>query len=235
MKALILLLFKFFSFAKFGKVFLSAGSILLSVVVYAQQYGWPYAAGFVGLIFCHEMGHYIAARQKNLNVGLPTFIPFVGAWIALKEQPMDAETEAYVGYAGPFVGTLAAFAVYFWARDTGSGLGMALAQAGFLINLFNLIPLHPLDGGRITQIISPRIWFAGVPLLIGVWLHYPSPVLIVVAILAIPQLIKAWKFDPKAPENQAYYNIRPAARFEYAVMYLGLVIVLALMMKTMGN
>lgn len=233
MKVLIILLIKLFSYAKLGKVLVSAGSILLSIGSYALLFGWRYAAGFVGLIFCHEMGHYLAAREKKLNVGLPTFIPFVGAWIQLKEQPMNAETEAYVAYAGPFVGTLAAFAVYFWGRYTNSSLALALAQAGFIINLFNLIPLHPLDGGRITSILSPRLWFLGVPLLIGVWFYHPSPMLILVAIMAFPQLVKAWKFDPNAPENKAYYNAKGATKFEYAVLYLGLAIILALMIKNM--
>jgi len=233
MKFLFILLAKLFTFAKGGKILLSLGSILLSIFSYAQLYGWPYATGFVGLIFFHEMGHYIAARQKNLNVGLPTFIPFVGAWIQLKEQPRDAETEAYVAYAGPFVGTLAAFATYYYGRHFNSGLALALAQAGFLINLFNLIPLHPLDGGRITSVISPKLWFLGVPLLIGVWLYHPSPVLILVAISAIPQLIRAWKYDPTAPENQAYYNVKSSVRFEFATLYLMLAIILALMIENM--
>ena len=102
---------------KLGKLLLSGGSMIVSVFAYAVFYGWAYAAGFVLLIFAHEMGHFIAARQRNLDVGAPAFIPFVGAWIALKERPIDAETKAYVAVAGPFVGTLAAFAVYFVASE----------------------------------------------------------------------------------------------------------------------
>jgi Zn-dependent protease len=229
MKAITFLLFKLLKFAKFSKVLLPAASIFISIGSYAMLYGWKYAFGFVGLIFFHEMGHYIAARKMKLDVGLPTFIPFVGAWIELKEQPINAEVEAYVAYAGPFIGTLASFAFYYYGRSINSGLMLALAQAGFIINLFNLIPLHPLDGGRITSIISPRIWFLGVPILICIWLYQPSPMLIVIAILAFPQLIKAWNYDANAPENQLYYMIANAIRFEYAVLYLVLAIVLALM------
>jgi Zn-dependent protease len=231
MNSLAVLLFKLFSLAKFSKFFLSIGSIAISVWTYSLLFGWPYAAGFVALIFCHEMGHYIAARQKNLDVGLPTFLPFVGAWIQLKEQPVNAEVEAYVAYAGPLVGTLSAFALYFLGRETDNHLFLALAQAGFLINLFNLIPLHPLDGGRITAIISPRIWFLGVPLLIAMWFYHPNPVLILIAIIALPQLKKAWYFDPASPANKAYYDINSGARFEYTVLYLGLAVILALMIE----
>jgi Zn-dependent protease len=111
MKAIFLLLF---SGLKWGKLATSGGSMLLSLVVYATIWGWRFAAGFIALLLAHEMGHYVAARQRGLDVGAPAFIPFVGAWIALKDQPVDVETEAYVAIAGPVVGTIAALAVYLW-------------------------------------------------------------------------------------------------------------------------
>src|SRR5262252_5007521 len=144
MKTLLLLL----SAGKLGKAALTGGTMLLSMVAYAFVFGWWYAVGFVLLIFGHEMGHYIAAKRCGLNVGAPTFIPFVGAWIQLKEQPMNAETEAYVGIAGPMLGTAAAFVCYLLALESGSRLLLALSYSGFVLNLFNLIPLTPLDGGR---------------------------------------------------------------------------------------
>jgi len=98
-KALLLL----FSFLKFGKILTVGGTMALSVFAYSLIWGWRYAAGFVVLIFVHEMGHYLAAKQRGLNVGAPTFIPFVGAWIELKDMPHNAETEAYIGYAGPLL------------------------------------------------------------------------------------------------------------------------------------
>ena len=111
-------------------------------------------------------------------MGAPVFIPFVGAWIQLKDQPLNADTEAYVGLGGPFAGTLASLACYFAARDTGSDLLLALSYAGFFINLFNLIPLSPFDGGRITAVLSPRVWLAGVPVLVALFFWRPSPMLI---------------------------------------------------------
>ncbi|MCK9192862.1 MAG: site-2 protease family protein [Nevskia sp.] len=225
-KALLLLL----SAGKFGKVFLTGGSMLVSVVVYAWIYGWRYAVGFVGLMLAHEMGHYVAARQKGLNVGAPTFIPFVGAWINLKDMPRDAETEAYIGLAGPLVGTLAALGVYWIGRDQAEPWLLALAYAGFILNLFNLIPLAPFDGGRITAVLSPRIWLLGVPMLIALFLQHPSPLLIMMAIVAAPQVMKALRHDPSTPEAQAYYGVASLeARFTYGVFYLGLAIFLALM------
>lgn len=217
----------FLSAAKLSKVLIPAISIILSIFTYAVFYGWHYAFGLILLIFLHEMGHYIAARQKNLQVGLPTFIPFLGAWIELKEQPMDAEVEAYVAYAGPFVGTIASFVAYFYGRHSGSNLALVLAQSGFLLNLFNLIPLSPLDGGRITAVISPHIWFFGVPILLALWLYKQSPMLILVAIFAVPHLVKAWKHPKEDYGN--YYNIENSIRVEYGILYIGLVGLLSLM------
>jgi Zn-dependent protease len=224
-KALFLLL----ASLKLGKVLLSVGSMLITIWVYTTIYGLPFAAGFVGLILVHELGHYAAARQKGLDAGLPMFIPFVGAWISLKDKFVNAETEAYIAYAGPFIGTLGALAVYFLARHQGSDLLMALAYSGFMINLFNLIPISPLDGGRITQILSPRIWLIGVPLLIVLFFYYPSPLLILIAILAAPSVLAAWRYDPQSPEAQAYRDVSTTTKVEYAIMYLGLAVVLALL------
>ena len=213
---------------KFAKVLLSVGSMVLAIGGYALLFGWPFAAGFVALIAIHEMGHYVAAQQRGLKVSLPMFIPFLGAYITLKEQPHDAETEAYVAYAGPFVGSLACFAVYFASRQYDSRLLLALAQSGFLINLFNLIPVSPLDGGRITAVLGPRIWFLGVPLLAAFWYYHPSPLLLVIGLMALPRLAEAWRYDPKAPANQAYYGLPFATKVEWTGLYLVLVLVLAI-------
>jgi len=215
--------------AKFGKLLTTGGTMLLSVGVYAFIFGWWYAVGFVLLILVHEMGHYVAARQRGLPVGAPTFIPFVGAWIELKEMPHDVETEAYIGIAGPVAGTVGALGCYYLARHYDSSLLLALAYAGFFINLFNLIPLSPFDGGRITAIISPRVWLIGVPILVALFYYRPSPLLILVAILAAPQVMKALRYDPRAPENAAYYDVKLETRVAYGAYYLALAGFLAVM------
>lgn len=223
------LLFLLFAGAKFSKLLLSGGTMLISVFAYALVFGWPYAVGFVLLLFMHEMGHYLAARYRGLDVGAPTFIPFVGAWIQLKDLPHDAETEAFIGLGGPLLGTLAALACYFVARDQDSALLLAVAYSGFFLNLFNLIPLSPFDGGRITAVLSPRIWFAGVPILLALFVWRPSPMLILIAVLAAPQLLKAWRYKSDSEEAQTYYAVTPAVRLEYAVYYLALAAFLAVM------
>lgn len=215
---------------KFGKIGLTAGSMLLSIAVYASIWGWQFAAGFVGLLFAHEMGHVLAARVRGLDVSAPAFIPFMGAFITMRGRPDDAETEAYVAYGGPFIGSLACFAVYFWAREEGSNLGLAIAYSGFFLNLFNLLPISPLDGGRITGVLGPRIWLLGIPAMIALLIYMPSPMLLIIALIAAPHLLRAWRYDPTLPENIAYYGRIPAgAKFEYGALYLGLLALLGIM------
>jgi Zn-dependent protease len=225
MKTLLLLLF---SGAKLGKLLTTAGTMLVSLVAYAWIYGWRYAAGFLALMFCHEMGHYIAARQRGLNVGVPTFIPFVGAWIELKDRPHDAETEAYVGLAGPLAGTLAALVCYFWSRNTGSSLLLAVAYSGFFLNLFNMIPVPPFDGGRVTAAISRKLWLVGAPVLLALFLWRPNSILILMAVLAAPQILGVLRGSPD-PEDAAYYSVPVQKRIEYGLLYIGLLVYLAVM------
>jgi Zn-dependent protease len=147
----------------------------------------------------------------------------------LKDQPLDVKTEAYVAMAGPLVGTVAAVAVYLWGRWEDSALLLAIAYAGLFLNLFNLLPVSPLDGGRITAIISPRVWLIGAPMMVAMLIYRPSPVLVIIAILAFPQLVRAWKYDPKAPENVAYYAVPLQSKLEYGALYLALTAYLGVM------
>ena len=225
MKALLALL----AAGKLGKVLLTGGTMIVSVFAYALVFGIWYAVGLVLLIFVHEMGHFVAARQRGLAVGAPTFIPFVGAWIQLKEMPHDAETEAYVGLGGPLLGTVGALACYFLARNEGSDWLLAVAYSGFFLNLFNLIPLSPFDGGRITAVLSPRIWLLGVPVLGALFFYRPSPVLFIVALLAAPQVWKAIKYRKDSPEAATYYAVSTRIKWEYGFYYVALLGFLAVM------
>jgi Zn-dependent protease len=212
------------SAGKLGKILFSAGSMLVSIVVYGQMFGWRYAIGFVVLLWVHEMGHFVAARQRGLQVGLPTFIPFVGAWINLKTQDLDPETTAFVGMAGPLLGSTAAFVVFLAATEYHSQWLMALAYAGFVLNLFNLIPIAPLDGGHIVGVISPKLWILGIPLLVGLYFWRPSPLLIIIAIMAVPRLWAMLRGQLPAAQLP-----KPGERIRYASEYLGLVVLLILM------
>jgi Zn-dependent protease len=222
------LLWPILKLTKLGKLAGSVGSMVLSIFTYSLFYGWPYATGFVVLLLVHELGHYIAARRAGLSVGLPAFIPFVGAWVQLKDGFPNVETEARIAFAGPMLGSAAALAVFIAWSFTGIEVLLAIAYAGFFLNLFNLIPLSPLDGGRITAVISPWLWLLGIPVLIGVFAYHPSGLLVVIAVLAIPQLFHAFK-NRNNPEQQAYMSAPLTARVGYGVLYLGLLGLLTLL------
>ena len=223
MTKLLLLLF---SGAKLGKLLTTGGTMLVSVVAYAFVFGWWYAVGFVALIFVHEMGHYVACKQRGLNVGPVTFLPFVGAWIELKEQPMNVETEAYIAVAGPLAGTVAAYLCYWAAGAYDSQLLLALSYAGFFINLFNLIPLKPFDGGRIASILTRTIWMIGVPMMLAYFAYRPSPMMLLILLLAAPAI---WASIRGTGEDARYHEVPTATRMNYGLLYLGLCSYLAVM------
>ena len=226
MSRILLLLF---AGLKFSKLFLTLGSMLIAVGAYAIVFGWRYAVGIVAMLFIHEMGHYAAARQRGLKVRLPMFIPFLFAWTTLEDIPHDAETEAYIGLGGPMLGTVGAIACYFLARNDDVQWLLAVAYTGFFLNLINLIPLPPLDGGRITAVLSPRIWLLGVPI-IGALLWYKfNVILLLVAILAAPHVLTALNFNKNSPEAQQYYAVSPRVRWEYGLIYIVLLAFLAMM------
>jgi Zn-dependent protease len=160
---ILLLLTKFktalFFLLKAGK---PLWTMVLSIGAYALISPWTFAVGFVFLLLVHEMGHVLAARRKGLPVSAPIFIPFLGALILLKRHPKDAETEAFIGLGGPVLGSVGAFVCYAIGYWTGYEIWYALAYAGFFLNLLNLMPVHPLDGGRIVTAVSRWLWLVGV-------------------------------------------------------------------------
>jgi Zn-dependent protease len=136
---------------KFGVAGLKFGSIFIAVGGYALIWGWRFAVGFVLLILAHELGHYIEAKLQGLNPSLPVFIPFLGAYVAIKDARIGPWPHAMISIAGPVAGGIAAAGVWVAGDALDSQLLRALAYTGFLLNLFNLIPIGILDGGQIMR------------------------------------------------------------------------------------
>jgi Zn-dependent protease len=143
----------------------TAGGTILSMIVSVWAYAliapFQTALGVVLLIFVHEMGHVIASKQKGLPASAPIFIPLLGALINLKRNPRDAETEAYIAMGGPLLGTAGALVVFFIGWQLDSPLWIHIAWIGFFLNLINLLPIHPLDGGRIAVAVTRLLWLVG--------------------------------------------------------------------------
>ncbi|HEY0257729.1 MAG TPA: site-2 protease family protein [Candidatus Methylacidiphilales bacterium] len=225
----------FIAVAKFGflvvKSLKTSLSMLLMIWIYSWAFGWPFAIGFVLLIFVHEMGHVIAAKWLGMPVTAPLFIPFVGAFISMKQNPRDAWTEALMAYGGPLAGCIGSWVCWYAALQLHLTWLMAVASTSFVMNLFNMIPVPPLDGGRICSAVSPWFWFIGV-LLLGaavLYFHATSSIIIIIIILvvAFPRL-KETLFTPPTPEMQRYYAVHISNRLTMALLYVGLIAALLL-------
>jgi Zn-dependent protease len=216
--------------AKFGAVLFKAKflfSMFVSAAVYVWIGGWAFGIGLVLLLFVHEMGHVLEARRQGLPVSAPLFIPFLGALITLKEMPHDAWREARIAIAGPILGSLGAFAVYLVALQQDSNALKAIAFLGFFINLFNLIPASPLDGGRIVAALHPALWFVGVLALLGLVILRPNPILILILIVAASEVWRRWQMR-RHPEYETYYQVSPQHRLVIGLLYFGLAVLLVL-------
>lgn len=206
-------------------------SMLLMIWVYAWLFGWQFAAGFVFLIFVHEMGHVIAAKWLGIPVSAPLFIPFIGASILMKQNPRDAWTEALMAYGGPLAGCIGSWICWFIALQFHQPWVMAVAASSFLINIFNMIPIPPLDGGRICSAVSPWFWIFGLILLGAsvIYFHaWNSIVIIIIVLIAALPRMKQTLFGQPSPEMQAYYNVHISNRLIMALMFLGLLAALML-------
>ncbi len=217
-----------------GPALKTGSTMLLSIGVYALAFGWKFAVGFVLLIFVHEMGHVFAARQAGIAVSAPTFIPFIGAHILLKQAMPGAWVEAKIGYGGPLAGTWASALCHWVWLETGNPFWAALAYTGYFLNLFNMAPVSPLDGGRITAAISPWLWIIGYAIL-GGWLglriyqafqgagQLGSGVFLMGLILVsgFPRLLSL--FRTKSEEERRYFTVTPGQRLGMSLAYFGLI------------
>jgi Zn-dependent protease len=226
----IVVFFKYVLKLKFLLPFLkTSGSMAVCVWMYALAWGWKFALGFVLLIFVHECGHLLAARKLGLTVGAPVFIPFMGAFIALKEAPRNAWIEAEVGIGGPLLGAIGSVICAGIGLLTQNPLFTALAYTGFLLNLFNLTPVGFLDGGRIAVALSPWMWVVGFLIMLGLAFAHPNIVLIIILMMSVPRLISL--FRKKTDEQRRYLEVAPGQRLQMAGMYFGLIAFLLVGMK----
>jgi Zn-dependent protease len=198
-------------------------TMFVAVWAYAMFFGWPFAVGFVLLIFVHELGHGLVMQHYGIRAGAPVFIPFVGAVIAMKSLPRDAYVEAVVGIGGPILGSVGALFCLVVGWVTGGPIWYALASTGFLINLFNLIPISPLDGGRIVGVISRWLWFVGYAVGILVFFLTYSPILFLILLVSLLSFGRTMQ-GPR----EGYFDVEPARRLTIGTAYFALLALLAL-------
>jgi len=221
-KAAILIVFKL-------KLFTTAATMVASIGAYTMLWGWRFAVGFVLLLLVHECGHVLEARHQGLPVSAPVFVPFLGAAIVMREMPHNAWKEARLALAGPLVGSLGAAFCWALAGIYHSNLLLAIAYFGFFLNLFNLLPVVPMDGGRVAAALHPAIWFVGLAALVALVIVTPNPILLIILVIAAFDLYHRWSTRHQQRELE-YYKVSVSQRFAVAIGYFGLAILLAIAM-----
>lgn len=199
----------------------SGGSMVLMIWVYAALWGWKWGVGFVVLLLLHECGHLIAARRFGLKVSAPMFIPFMGAFIALKEAPRNAWIEAGVGIGGPILGSAAALVCHAIGYGLHAPLFIGLAWTAYFLNLFNLTPVGMLDGGRIATALSPWLWIPGLAVLGWIAWTHPNFIIWLVLLMSLPRIFSL--FRKRTEVERRFYEVTASQRWTMAAMYFGLI------------
>jgi Zn-dependent protease len=226
--------FILFPLLKFLPVILkSGGTMLFSIWIYATIFGWQFAVGFVLLMFVHECGHLLVARKFGLKVSAPVFIPFMGAFILLKDAPRNAWMEASVGIGGPLLGSLGALVCHSMGQMFDAPTLIALASTGYFLNLFNLLPVGFLDGGRIVTALSRWLWLPGLALLLWFGWRYPNFIVWLMVLLSLPRVFSL--FRKRTEEEERYFEVTPSQRWTMSILYFGLIAILALGMHMAHN
>jgi Zn-dependent protease len=213
--------------AKYGLLLLKVkslvlvGSMAVSIAAYASIWGWQFGLGFVLLIFVHEMGHVVVLRARGIRAGWPVFLPFLGAFVSMKSMPQSVYQEAESALAGPIAGTAASLLLGYLAHLDGSALLRSLAFTGLLLNLFNLLPALPLDGGRVAGALHPAIWLAGLLALLGFEIYRPSPVIPILLVLGGFELYRRWR-GRDSEASRVYFALERAQRLKVGGAYLAL-------------
>ena len=220
---------------KFKGLWFTVVSTGVTALIYAELFGWAFGVGIVLLILIHESGHVVVARIMGMPVTLPVMIPFLGAFVSMKQQPRSVAQESIMAIGGPVLGSIAAglcYVGYMTMPDSSTGqLLRALAYFGFLINLFNLIPLTPLDGGRVTSLLSKWFNVAGLLIAAGLLLFEiqtgttVSPVLFLVLIFGA---FATWQRFRSTALNPAYYAVDAQTKIVVGSLYLALLFALGL-------
>jgi Zn-dependent protease len=209
-----------------GQFAIAGGSMAVSVAAYAivfRQYPFALVFGFLMIILIHEIGHAVVIRAKGLRAGVMVFIPFIGGAVTLKDQPRSAYDDAQIGLAGPIFGTAASLIVLQLYKWLGQPVYLAIALAGFMVNLINLVPIGMLDGGRISGAVTKWMWVFG-----GGWVVYkvvrqPNPLMVIILVLVAFQVYAS---IVREKSDKAFYDVTLGQRAGIAAAYFILVIFL---------
>ena len=190
-------------------------SMMLFFAVYWQMFGWKFALGFVLSIYVHEMGHVIALRRFGIAASSPMFIPFVGALVRMKQYPANVGQDARVGLAGPIWGLGATVVAWLGGIATGQPIWYAIAHTSAWLNLFNLIPIWQLDGGRGFRALTRKQRGMALGAAVAMWVMTQETMLLLIAAGALYRLFS--RDYPGEDDNMVL------------TQYIGLIVLLSLL------
>lgn len=164
-------------------------SACVTAWIYSGWLGWWLALTFIVLFIAHEVGHVGAAKLAGKNIRSPKFIPFLGAFI---ESPKDWSKfeEAFIAAAGPLSGCVAVLLLllgvtYIHVSPDVYEVAIAASFLASCMNLANMLPVSPLDGGRIAQAISWWFRVLGIAILGSLTYYFTDPFLLVLWVIAM--------------------------------------------------
>ncbi|MDQ6802316.1 MAG: hypothetical protein M3041_15950 [Acidobacteriota bacterium] len=201
----------------------AGASMALSIAAYATKAPLPLVLGFVLIVLIHEIGHAVVIRAKGLRAGMMVFIPFIGGAVTLKDQPRSAYDDAQIGLAGPIAGTFASLIVLQLFKWTNAPMYLAIAAAGFAVNLLNLLPIGMLDGGRISAAVTKWMWVFGGGALVYKVVKQPNPLMLLVLALVAFQVYAS---IAREKNDKNFYDVTLTQRASIAVAYFFLVVFL---------
>jgi Zn-dependent protease len=210
------------------KLLAPSWTFLLSLWIYIVLFGWRLAVVIMFVLLAHELGHFFAFRAYGLPARLPAFVPLLGAFTA-GAVPPDLEQDAYIALAGPLTGLGLAAACYAIATATQERFWYACADLSAFLNLFNMIPVPPFDGGRIANALWPPLWMAGLAIFVAfaLFLHIPIFFVAIIAVLGLPAILAVFRghVDPRAARMTLAARVRVSGW--YLATLLGLLYVMA--------
>lgn len=181
------------SLANLSSLLFSFSTMFVSFGAYGLAYGWSFGAAFVILILVHELGHYILMKAADLDPGLPVFVPFLGAWVKMSKLPDNQGLNAWVALAGPLLGGIFAMAIVLLALFWQSNFLMAVGNVGCVLNLFQLLPVRPLDGGFIVPALGKWRLACGLLSLFFLALLWQMPLLCLLTLVGLYPLFLAFR------------------------------------------
>lgn len=164
-------------------------TLLVSLFAYGLTYGWVFGIALIYILVIHEMGHVWAMKRLNIPTSATLFIPFIGALARGKDHAKNAYDDAFISYMGPVFGFLSVLPAILLYIVTGTEFWMVLVLLGSVVNLFNLIPITPFDGGHIVKVINFKLMLAGFVLTLFSLFYIKSYTFIFFVVLGIIYVI----------------------------------------------